>query len=121
MNDFSLKYKIWIETADNEGILGSGKCKLLKSIAETNSLKSAMIKHKLTYRKTWDNLNKIEQLFGFPVIETKRGGKTGGQTVLTPQGQAIVDAFDSFHSKYDTIISQALKETLQEIKQKLNK
>ncbi len=119
MNDFSIKYKIWLETNNKEGILGDGKWKLLKTISETCSLKAAMKKHGLTYRKTWDNLNKIEKVLGFQIIDRQRGGKEGGKTILTPQGQAIVNAFDKFHEKYDKIITQALQETLEEIKQQI--
>ncbi|MCD4745609.1 MAG: LysR family transcriptional regulator [Bacteroidales bacterium] len=119
MKNFTIKYKIWIETNDNKGILGDGKWKLLKTISETSSLKAAMKKHGLTYRKTWDNLNKIEETLGFQIIKRQRGGKEGGKTILTPQGQAIVNAFNKFHEKYDIIITQALQETLTEIKQQI--
>ncbi|HNV95043.1 MAG TPA: LysR family transcriptional regulator [Bacteroidales bacterium] len=119
MNDLKINFKIWLETNKNDGILGDGKWKLLKTISETGSLNAAMKKLGLTYRKTWDNLNKIEKIFGFQIIERQRGGKTGGKTVLTPQGQAIVDAFNKFHEKYDPIIIQALENTLNEIKQRI--
>jgi len=117
MKEFSINYKIWIETSDNRGVLGDGKWKLLKSISETGSLKKAMEKHGLAYRKTWDNLNKIEEILGFNVIVRTRGGKEGGNTCLTPQGQAIVDAFDKFHKKYDIVFKQALKEIQNDIEQ----
>jgi len=119
VNDLTIKFKIWLETEDKSGILGDGKWKLLKTINETGSLKAAMKQHGLTYRKTWDNLNKIEEIFGFPIINRQRGGKEGGKTELTPQGRAIVTAFDKFHAKYDPILSQALEETLIEIKRQL--
>lgn len=119
MNNFNIKFKIWLETENHDGILGDGKWKLLQTINETGSLKAAMKKHGLSYRKTWNNLNKIEKFLGFPVIEKQRGGKNGGKTILTPQGQAIVESFNKFHEKYDTLINKALQETLNEIKQKL--
>ncbi len=119
MDKFTLKYKIWLETADNKGILGDGKYELLKTISETACLNAAMKKLNLSYRKTWDNLNKIEDILGFRIIERRRGGKTGGKTVLTPQGQAIVAAFDKFYEKYDTLICEALEETLSEIKKNI--
>lgn len=115
MNKLFIKHKIWLETEDNDGVLGDGKCRLLKTISETGSLKEAMKLHKLTYRKTWDNLNKIEEMLGFAIIDRQRGGKDGGKTSLTPQGQAIVEAFDTFHLKYDALINQALQETLDDI------
>jgi molybdate transport system regulatory protein len=118
--NLTIRYKIWLETDEMNGILGDGKCSLLKSISETGSLKLAMQKHHLTYRKTWDNLNKIEELLGFAVIERQRGGKDGGKTALTARGQAIVDAFDKFHSQYDPIITSALQQTLAEINQQVS-
>jgi molybdate transport repressor ModE-like protein len=117
MNQFEIKYKIWLETADKKGILGNGKWKLLKAINETGSLKEAMIKLNLSYRKTWDNLRKIEQLLGFRVVEKTRGGITGGKTVLTPQGKIIVTAFDKFHRNHDAAITKALNDMLIEIRQ----
>ncbi len=118
--NLTIRYKIWLETDEMNGILGDGKWRLLKSISETGSLKLAMQKHHLTYRKTWDNLNKIEELLGFAVIERQRGGKDGGKTVLTARGQAIVDAFDKFHNQYDPIITSALQQTLAEINQQVS-
>lgn len=119
MNDINIRYKIWLETSDQTGILGEGKCRLLKAISETGSLKAAMERLSLTYRKTWDNLNRIEQILGFPVIQTTRGGKEKGKTVLTPQGEAIVKAFNRFHDQYDPIIMKGLRETLDEIKKQI--
>lgn len=116
MNNLKINYKIWIETTDNKGVLGDGKWKLLKTISETNCLKDAMEIHNLTYRKTWDNLKKAEEILGFPIINRIRGGKEGGKTILTPQGQAIVDAFDNFHKNYDKLITQALQDTIDDIK-----
>jgi len=115
MNDLKLRYKIWIETPDHKGILGDGKWLLLKAINETGSLKEAMAKLDLSYRKTWNNLRRIEQMLGFPVVEKTRGGIKGGKTVLSPQGKTIVKAFDKFHKNYDAIITNALDEALANI------
>ena len=76
--NIQLNYKFWFETTDNKGILGDGKWKLLKLIEQTGSLKLAIEQSGLTYRKTWNNLRKIEKLLGFPILETSRGGAEGG-------------------------------------------
>ena len=60
LDNLRLNYKIWLESSDREGILGDKKCELLRAIEETGSLNDAMKKLNLTYRKTWDNLRKIE-------------------------------------------------------------
>jgi molybdate transport repressor ModE-like protein len=106
--DFLPKYKIWLETSDGKGILGDGKWILLKTIEETGSLKDAIEKLGLSYRKTWNNLQQIEKRFGCPILETTRGGTDGGgNTYLTEEGKKIVRAFDKFHSTFDKQINEA--------------
>ncbi|HNQ67595.1 MAG TPA: LysR family transcriptional regulator [Bacteroidales bacterium] len=117
--EIKLKYKIWLETEERIGVFGDGKWRLLKAIDETGCLNSAMKKLGLSYRKTWDNLIKIEETLGFKIVEKQRGGASGGKTVLTKEGKIIVDAFDKFHVKYDSLITKALDEILIEIKEKL--
>jgi len=117
--DIILKYKIWLETDEKEGVLGDGKWMLLKAIDETGCLNDAMKKLGLSYRKTWDNLAKIEEILGFKIVEKQRGGASGGKTGLTKEGKAIVDAFDRFHEKYDAMITDGLEKMLAEINEKV--
>jgi len=115
--NINLNYKIWLETKDQLGILGDGKWILLKAIAETGSLKAAMEKLNLTYRKTWNNLQQIEQRLGFPILETTRGGADGGNTCLTEEGKRIVKAFDNFHNEFDVMINQAFDKFKKELEE----
>jgi molybdate transport system regulatory protein len=116
LDNLRLNYKIWLETSDRNGILGDKKCELLRAIDETGSLNDAMKKLNLTYRKTWDNLRKIERELGFPVIKPTRGGADGGNTVLTTEGKILIQAFEKFHSEYDQIIQQGFEKILNELK-----
>jgi len=119
LDNLRLNYKIWLETSERKGILGDKKCELLKAIDETGSLNDAMKKLNLTYRKTWDNLRKIEQELGFSLIKPTRGGADGGNTVLTAEGKVIIQAFDKFHDQFDQIIQQGFEKILNDLKQKL--
>ncbi len=114
--DLKIKYKVWLENKDNNGILGDGKWKLLKSINETGSLKAAIENQGLSYRKTWDNLKKAEKLLGFPLIKPTRGGSRGGRTVLTQKGLKLVAAFDSFHEEFDNKIQEAFSLMINKLK-----
>ena len=114
LKDLHFNYKIWLETREGENVFGDGKWQLLKSIDETGSLKGAMEKLGLSYRKTWDNLKKIEQTLGFPVIESTRGGVEGGASSLTEEGRALVQAFEKFHKKYDALIRKGFEEILED-------
>ena len=119
MDHLQLNYKIWLETSEHIGVLGDKKCELLRAIDETGSLSDAMKKLGLTYRKTWDNLRKIEKELGFPLIKPTRGGAEGGSTVLTLEGRIIIAAFDRFHNEYDSIIQNGFRTILAELKQKI--
>jgi molybdate transport system regulatory protein len=119
MDNLRLNYKIWLETTGQVGVLGDKKCELLRAIDETGSLNDAMKKLGLTYRKTWDNLKRIESELGFPLIKPTRGGAEGGSTVLTLEARIILAAFEKFHIQYDMIIQQGFETILNEMKQKI--
>lgn len=119
MNNLHLSYKIWLETDRNIGVLGDKKCELLRAIDETGSLNDAMKKLGLTYRKTWDNLRKIEKELGFPLIIPTRGGAEGGSTVLTLEAKIIIAAFEKFHEEYDSIIQNGFETIISDLKQKI--
>jgi len=106
----NFKYKIWLETDDGKGVLGDGKYKLLKTIEETGSLKLAIEKLGLSYRKTWDNLKKIEEILGFELIERQRGGAAGGRSELSEQGKRYIEVFEKFHSQYDPLIQKYMQD-----------
>ncbi len=119
IDNLHLNYKIWLETSGNIGVFGDKKCELLKAIDETGSLNEAMKKLGLTYRKTWDNLRKIELELGFPLIKPTRGGAEGGSTVLTVEAKIIIAAFEKFHQQYDSIIQNGFEAIISDLKQKI--
>ena len=116
LSNISLHYKIWMSDKDDNGILGDGKWQILKLIDEKGSMKAACDELGYTYRRTWGNLKKIEDFFGFPLLEKQRGGSDGGRTLLTPEGKKLVKAFDHFHSSVDSVISQGFANFIQDLR-----
>jgi len=110
IEEIILQHKMWLETAEGEGILGDGKWQILRAVEEEGSLSAACQKLGLTYRRTWGDLKKIEQQLGFPLLNKSRGGKEGGMSELSSQGKALVEAFDKFHKEVDEKISLAFDE-----------
>ncbi|MEZ5197732.1 MAG: LysR family transcriptional regulator [Bacteroidales bacterium] len=108
--NIKFNYKIWLSTDKDEGILGDGKWQILKAIEQHGSLKAATKALGITYRRTWGDLKKIEEVLGFAILEKERGGKDGGKSSLTPEGKKLVQAFDEFHEKVDVQIEQAFEE-----------
>jgi molybdate transport system regulatory protein len=109
------EYKIWFSTLSGEGILGDGKWKILKQIDECGSLVGACKQLGITYRRTWNDLRKIESILGFPLLETIRGGQEGGSTRLSPEGSHLVKCFDAFHQRMDKIVHKEFVKLLAEL------
>lgn len=116
IDTIQLHYKIWMEDLSGAGILGDGKWQMLKLIDEKGSLKAACDAMGYTYRRTWGNLKKIEDFFGFPLLERHRGGAEGGTTQLTPEGKRLVKAFDRFHETVDATITKGFHEFMDVLK-----
>lgn len=118
MNKFeNLKpeYKIWFSSYKGDGILGDGKWKILKQIDECGSLVGACEKMGITYRRTWNDMRKIEKMLGFQLLQTTRGGDEGGSTKLSPEGLRLVKSFDEFHHRMDKIMQKEFKRLLENL------
>lgn len=102
--------KFWLEDGSGRSLLGEGKLALLKAIDKSGSFKSATEMLGLSYRKTWDNLKKTEERLGFQLVNTNRGGSSGGSSELSEQAIQIIRLLDS--------ISADMQIVMQELNQK---
>ena len=96
--------------------MGDGKWKILKTINECGSLVGACEKLGITYRRTWNDMRKIEKMLGFQLLETTRGGQDGGSSQLTAEGKKLIEAFDVFHARMDKIMQQELGSLVEVLK-----
>ena len=69
--------KVWLE-CDGKPVLGMGGAEILERIASEKSLTGAAEKCAMSYRYVWNYIRKIEKAVGEPIVETHKGGKTGG-------------------------------------------
>ncbi len=109
------EYKIWFSSLNGEGVLGDGKWKILKKIDECGSLVGACEELNITYRRTWNDLRKIEKILGFHLLETVRGGQDGGSTRLSAEGSRLVKSFDVFHQRMDKIMNKEFTRLLEDL------
>jgi molybdenum cofactor cytidylyltransferase len=72
---------------------------LLEIILETNSVKLACERLKISYSSGWKKLNLIEKNLGIPVVSKSRGGIGGGYTELTKEGLELLKRYRSFEKE----------------------
>ncbi|HAN17574.1 MAG: hypothetical protein A2X13_03160 [Bacteroidetes bacterium GWC2_33_15] len=102
--DIFLKFKVWLENTKGHGILGDGKFELLEMIDKYGSLSAAADKMGISYRKAWGNVKEAEEKLGFLLVEKHRGGAHGGNSVLTPEGKKLIEAYKELLTEFDDAI-----------------
>jgi len=97
--------KIWIEYK-GKPVLGKGGAQILEQIEKENSISKAAEKLSMSYRYVWSYLKKIEKAIGEPVIETYRGGKSGGGGArLTKFGKILLNEYKRVEGYLGEVLS----------------
>ena len=73
--------------------IGPGKVAVLEEIGRSGSISAAGRALRMSYRRTWELVEDLNQRLGTPVVETAAGGSGGGGAVLTAAGKAIVERY----------------------------
>jgi molybdate transport system regulatory protein len=85
--------KIWIEYK-GKPLIGKGGAQILEQIEREESISKTAEKLGMSYRYVWSYLQKIEKTLEGPVIETYRGGKSGGGGAkLTELGKGLLEEY----------------------------
>ena len=75
-------------------MIGKGGAEILQQIKKERSISKAAEKLGMSYRYVWNYLQKIEKALGEPVVETYRGGKSGGGGAeLTKLGKSLLEQY----------------------------
>lgn len=107
--DIFLDYSINLDHRELGNILNSNKFKLLQSIEQTGSLKSAANELGISYRKAWGIVDDIEKAMGFKLVNKQRGGANGGETTLTENGLTLMEAHKELRAEFDTVVNKISK------------
>ncbi len=73
--------------------LGPGKIALLEQIAALGSIAAGGRALGMSYRRAWELVDEINQIFRQPVLMPKTGGRKGGGAALTPLGLALISRY----------------------------
>jgi molybdate transport system regulatory protein len=92
-----IAYKIWL---DHHGkAFGDGPYELLKWVEKTKSLHRAAQRMGMAYSKAWRLLGMLEERLGFPLLERRTGGSSGGGSRVTPTAKEFMDRYGKFQKE----------------------
>jgi 8-oxo-dGTP diphosphatase len=98
-----LKAKAWLEK-DGIFLLSEGRAKILRLVGETQSLSKTATEMKMSYRHLWGEIKEMESAFGGPLVNSQRGGASGGKTELTKQGKKILSEYERGIASLDNFL-----------------
>lgn len=92
------------------GWLGHGKIELLENIARTGSLAAAARAMQMSYKRAWELLAAINDMFSKPVTVSLPGRNVEGSTRLTPFGERVVALYRSIERRATQATTAAIQE-----------
>jgi molybdate transport system regulatory protein len=84
--------KVWLELK-GQPLVGSGGANILQAVKAEKSISEASRKVGMSYRYVWNYLTKLEKTLHEPVVETFKGGRSGGGAKLTPLGESLLKEY----------------------------
>ncbi|MGA7826230.1 MAG: TOBE domain-containing protein [Geobacteraceae bacterium] len=84
--------KLWLDKADKT-FLGSDRIELLEKIQALGSITRAAKAVGISYKTAWEIVDAMNNLADKPLVVRITGGKGGGGTHLTPEGQKVISSF----------------------------
>lgn len=98
---YKLKGSIWIEGKKGT-FIGMGRVMLLERIKQHGSITLAARSMKMSYRHAWELVDAMNRESKVPLVETSAGGKGGGGTKVTTEGEKVIRVFRNLQNKFDS-------------------
>jgi molybdate transport system regulatory protein len=104
MIKMKVSYKVWLD--QNGKAFGDGPYKLLKQVEKTNSLHQAANRMGMAYSKAWRLIRALEERLGFPLLERRVGGKSGGGSQITPKAKELMNHYGRFRKDVEIVLKK---------------
>ncbi len=103
--------KLWLKKGQLS-VIGSGRARLLRAVAEHGSISKAAKAMGMSYRHAWGIIKQIRTSLGEEVIVTTRGGSSGGGTNLTEFGERILKQYEDNEKGIERLLKYGPKPVL---------
>jgi len=110
-SDSDLRLKVTLRLEDGEGQrrFGPGVAALLTEVRARRSLRAAAGAMGMAYSKAWRIVRSAEDAFGCKLLDSTIGGRHGGGAVLTPEAEALLDAYQSLRAEVNAYAQERFR------------
>lgn len=100
---------------ENEPDFGKGVAQLMLLTKQKGSLSAAYKSMGMAGSKAWKILNRAEADLGVKLIERKSGGKQGGGSNLTPEGEDILNRYQNFQQEVYVAAKKSFEKNFRDV------
>ena len=93
------KFDLRLRVFSEEPAFGKGVAQLMRLVAQKGSLSAAYKEMGMAASKAWKIVRRAEADLGFPLMESVSGGKSGGFSQLTPEGEDLLKRYEEFQEE----------------------
>ena len=93
MSAYDVRLGVRLFAPGGEKCFGPGIAEILERIREGGSLRKAAGEKGMAYSRAWHVVNECERALGFLLIERSVGGRAGGGSHLTAEGERLLDGY----------------------------
>lgn len=79
-------------------MIGPGKAELMERIDRTGSIAAAGREMSMSYKRAWELVSTLNEMFTDPLVNSTRGGPGGGGAVLTDLGREVLGLYRGFEA-----------------------
>jgi molybdate transport system regulatory protein len=92
-SELAPRHKVWL-TLGGSFLMGPNYLRFLRAVDETGTIRQAGKAVGWSYRTCLNRIRRMESILGTRVLETARGGTSGGGARLSPEARRLVGIFD---------------------------
>lgn len=96
---------LWIECGGKK-YFGPGPMELLEGIEETGSINKAAKQMGMSYKKSWEIINRLNKNVTQPLVETKAGGKKGGGSLISSEARELIAMYKNLRKGFEQFLEE---------------
>lgn len=77
---------------------------VLRMLDCTGSIQAAIKCTGASYARSWNQIKSMETQLGYKIVQSNTGGKNGGGTCLTEEGERLLEAYYGMHKEGSRIM-----------------